>query len=125
MLWPFDRRLGSVHRPGRAAVDDDEVRRLALAERRRQAAARPEHPRRARRQRLDRAHQRQDPGIDRRQHDPDRRLDPADPVRRPAELDVLVDLGVRRVVGRDGVRGAVDAAPRARRPRPRPGGAAG
>ena len=49
-----------------------------------------------------------EPGVDRREHDAQRRLDAADPVRRQPELDVLVDLRVRRVVGRDRVRGPVE-----------------
>ena len=46
--------------------------------------------------------------IDGREDEAERGLDAADPVRRQAELDRLVDLGVRRMVRRDRVGRAVD-----------------
>ena len=109
----------TVHALG--AIEDDEVGRRALDEPgRRPAAIRPPSTRRRPgRQRLDRPQQRQPAGVDRGEQDAERGLEPADPVGRQPELDRLVDLGVRRVVGRDRVGRAVQRAPPGRPPRRR------
>ena len=84
-----------------------------------------EDPGRAGRERLDRPGQGQPARADGREEHPERRLDAADPVRGEAELGLLVDLGVRGVVGRDRVGRPVDEGRQARRPRPRRSAAAG
>ena len=57
-------------------------------------------------------------GVDRGEHESERRLDAADAVRREPELDRLVDLRVRRVVGGDRVRRPVGEGGEARQGRP-------
>ena len=87
------------------AIEDDEVGRGTLRRGRAQPAE-PEprqDPRGATRQRRDRPGERQPPGVDRREEQAERRLDPGDPVGRQAELDLLVDPGVGGMVGGDRV----------------------
>ena len=110
MFRPRDASDGRGDRPAGARVEDDEVRRARPRQPRPRAAARPaaEHAGGAGRQRLDRPGERQPVRVDRREQHAERRLDAADPVRGQPELDLLVDLGVRRVVGRDRVGRPVD-----------------
>jgi len=78
--------------------------------------ARPagQHPHGPACQRLHGAEQGQPPRVDRGENDAQRSLEAADPVRRLAELDSLVDLGVRGVVRGDRVGRAVEQGGEAR-----------
>ena len=91
----------TVQRSDRSKID--EIGRLALD----QLASTTDHRRRTDRERPDRLCECQAAGVHRGEHQAEGRFDAADPVRREAELDRLVDLRVRGVVGGDRVRRAV------------------
>ena len=86
----------------------DQVGWFAFADRgRHRDEARAEHPCRADGQRFDRTGEREVTRVDGRKDHRDRRLEAGDAVRGHAELHVLVDDGVGRMVRGDGVDGAV------------------